>query len=157
MPTNRTRRSRSRSGGTIPPQAIDAWRRYDFTALHLALDLAPWEPSPLPAEIDGLGVSEDDPPDPASANAWDMAYPKDIGLQRQLVAAAGWPDCRTAYEKNLQEAQSWARYCCELVDHPERGGQGTGCDPQSRRQALEEAKADVAYRKKLLADLGEPS
>jgi hypothetical protein len=156
MPTNRTRRSRNRrSGGTIPPEAIDAWKRCDSTALHLALDLAPWEPSPLPAEIDGLGIH--DAPDPASNNAWDMAYPKVIGLQRQLLAAAGWPDCRKAYEENLKEAQSWARYCRELLEHPERGGQGTGCDPASRRQVLEEAKADVAYRKKLLADLGEPS
>ncbi len=41
-----------------------------------------------------------------------------------------WPECRS---------QGLGRYW--------RGGIGTGCDPVSRWQALEEANAKVAYRK----------
>jgi hypothetical protein len=70
-----------------------------------------------------------------------------------LLAVAGWPDCRQAYEKNLREAEQEVRECRELVRHPERGGIDTGCDPASRREQLAEAEAELAYRKRLLADL----
>jgi hypothetical protein len=43
---------------------------------------------------------------------------------------------------------SWSR-------HPDRGGIGTNSDPASRRRALQEAEADVAYRRQLLEDLDE--
>jgi CheY-like chemotaxis protein len=40
-----------------------------------------------------------------------------------------------------------------VVEHPGRGGQGTGCDPKSRRKALENALERVEYRRELLAGL----
>jgi hypothetical protein len=152
MATNRVP-IRRLSKGRITPEAINAWKRCDSDAPHLALGLAPWEQSPLPEEVTSLGVSEDNPPDPKNIGAWDSSYDKAIKLQRKLVATVGWPDCRAAYEANLKEAKEWAAYCAKLVKHPELGGQGTGCDPVSRRAALKEAQKRVAYRKKLLADL----
>ena len=56
-------------------------------------------------------------------------------------------------ERNLREAEEWQKDCARLVRHPELGGQGTGCDPQSRRRDLKEARDEVAYRKKLLVEL----
>jgi hypothetical protein len=78
---------------------------------------------------------------------------RSLELQRKLLAVAGWPDCRESYEQNLRKAQKGVRECRELVRHPERGGIGTGCDPASRREQLATALAELAYRKKLLADL----
>jgi hypothetical protein len=123
--TTKRRTIRRGGKGRITHEGIDAWKRCDFGALHLALGLAPWEQSPLPEEVTALGVSEDNPPDPASTTGWDQSYRKAIGLQRALLAAAGWPNCRAAYEENLHDAEEMAAYCRELVDHPERGGQGT--------------------------------
>jgi hypothetical protein len=40
-------------------------------------------------------------------------------------------------------------------DFSERGGQGTGCDPASRRRDLEKAETEVAYRRRLLEELDE--
>jgi hypothetical protein len=50
MATNRVP-IRRLSKGRITPEAINAWKRCDSDALHLALGLAPWEQSPLPEEI----------------------------------------------------------------------------------------------------------
>jgi hypothetical protein len=71
----------------------------------------------------------------------------------ELFAIAGPPDCRAAYEKNSKEAEDWASYRQELVDHPERGGQGTGEDPESRKLSLQEALKAVAWRRELLESL----
>jgi hypothetical protein len=98
MATNRVP-IRRLSKGRITPEAINAWKRCDSDALHLALGLAPWEQSPLPEEVTSLGVSEDNPPDPKNIGAWDSSYDKAIKLQRKLVATVGWPDCRAAYER----------------------------------------------------------
>ncbi len=139
-----TKRRTSRRGGRrdrLTPEVIAAWLAADCSALHCALGLQPWESSPLPREITALGVDDDDDDRPI------------VELQRKLLAVAGWPDCRRIYEENLRDAQGWARYCADLVRHPEHGGQGTGRDPVSRRAALKQAKAAVAYRKELLAGL----
>jgi hypothetical protein len=76
-------------------------------------------------------------------------------MQRELLKAVGWPDCRQAYRDNLAEALQWQRYCKSLVDHPELGPAkgSTGADPVSRRRALEEAEANVEYRRRLLVNL----
>ena len=151
MPTKRTplRRDIRRR---ITPEAVAAWMAADYHALHAAFGLRPWQSSPLPSCITALGVSEGDPPsylDEHRRADWLTAQE----LQRELLAAAGWPDCRVAYEENLAEAESWAAYCRELVDYPNRGSQGTGCDPASRQLQLDKALAAVKYRRKLLRDL----
>ena len=58
----------------------------------------------MPQEITAGGVSEDNPPD-ASNTLHDRSYDRAIKLQRLLLAAAGWPDCREVYEKNLREVE----------------------------------------------------
>ena len=85
---------------------------------------------------------------------WDAAYPKVLALQRELLAVAGWPHCRAAYEENLREAEEWRDYRVLLVRDPDARHQGTGMDEASLRERLKEAREEVAYRKKLLADLG---
>lgn len=50
-----------------------------------------------------------------------------------------WPFALGPSAGRSVEAKDWAAYW--------RGGIGTGCDPVSRWQALEEANAKVAYRK----------
>jgi hypothetical protein len=154
MSTNRTRIRRPPKSPRLTPEAIAAWRACDQEALDCALGLKPWERTPLPREITALGVSEDCPPNPDSIYPFDHSWHKAIKLQRELLKVAGWPDCREAYEKNLRDAVEWERYIRECIAHPEFAGQGTGCDPASRRRQLKEAKVDVAYRKRLLAELG---
>jgi hypothetical protein len=151
MPTNRTPIHR-RAVRQITPEAIAAWKRADYMALHIALDLRPWQASPLPYEITALGVDQDDTPENCGS-AWDPSMPKAIALQKQLLELAGWPDCRAEYEKLLHQAEEYAAYCRELVEHPDRGGQGTGSDPKSRRQALANALERVENRKELLEGL----
>jgi len=58
---------------------------------------------------------------------------------------------RAAYAADLTEAQEWAKYCREVIAHPERGGQGS--DPQSSQDMLQEALAAVERCKKLLSEL----
>ena len=148
MPTNRRRFDRTRRH--ITSEAIEAWMRADYMTLLIVLDLHPWETSPLPIEITPLGVSEDqiDPDD--SRYREDL---KALRLQREFLTIAGWPDCRQAYGENLRDAEDWASYCRKQVEHPSPGQQGTGCDPVSRQENLDEAMARVAYRKKLLVEL----
>jgi hypothetical protein len=151
------RRTLYRGGRSrISPEVIASWQAADCSALHAALDLTPWNHSPLPTEVISLGVHQGDPPDYLDARQR-QDWRKAQAMQRQLLKVAGWPDCRQSYRDNLAEALHWQRYCQQLIKHPELGGRGTNCDPKSRRQALEEAEADVAYRRGLLADLGEPS
>jgi hypothetical protein len=145
------RRTLRRGGrGCITPEAVAAWQACDYLALHSAFSLTPWQHSPLPVEVICLGVSQDSPPDFLDApqrEDWRKAQ----ALQRQLLEAAGWPDCRHVYRENLAEALQWQRYCEEEMDHCSH--QGTGSDLASRRRKLREAKDDVAYRKRLLAEL----
>jgi hypothetical protein len=142
----------------ITAEAIAAWKSSDYMALHRALGPPPWQASPLPDTIISLGVSEETAAavDPDSTYGFEDSYAVAVALQRELIAAAGWPNCRAAYADNLREAQRWARYCVEQIAHPERGGGGTGCDPASRQAALESALDEVAYRQELLDDLEAP-
>jgi hypothetical protein len=123
----------------ITPEVIAAWKACDGDALHDLLRLQTFDSSPLPKEITALGVSEDDP--------------RIFELQRKLLEVAGWPDCRRAYEENLRDAEEWRDYCAKVIVHPLMGGQGTGCDPASRRRSLEEAETEVTYRRALLEGL----
>lgn len=138
----------------LTPDVIAAWKAADFTALHSALGLSPWNVSPLPGEIIELGVDQGEPREwmgSAQQRDWRNAQ----ALQRELLEVAGWPDCRKAYEENLREAEDWLAYCQELVDDPTHGGTGTGSDPESRRRKLEDAEAKLAYRRELLDGLDE--
>jgi hypothetical protein len=141
MPTNRRKRDRSRRN-TLTPEIIASWHACDCTALHLALGLGPWVPSPVPREICGLGAYEE------STNHFDRPA---LHWRRRLLKVAGWPsECRYAYLENLQRAEKERDYAIELLRHPERGGIGTGCDPKSRRRRLQEAEEKVTYRQQLL-------
>jgi hypothetical protein len=151
MPTNRTPINR-KPALRITPEIISAWKRVDFMALHRLLGLKSWQSSPLPYEITALGVSQDDTPDNCSST-WDESMPKAITLQKQLLELAGWPDCCSLYHEKLREAEEWAQYCREHVEHPPLGEFGTGSDPESRRENLADAEDEVAYRRELLAGL----
>jgi hypothetical protein len=154
MSTNRTRKRRPPRGLRLSPEATAAWEACDESALRCALRLPPWEASPLPLEVTSAGVSEADPPR-ATNTLHDKSYDRALKLQQLLLAAAGWPDCKTAYQENLREAESWRDYCKELIAHPEYGGRGTGCDPASRAEQLQDAEDRVAYRQELLDTLDE--
>jgi hypothetical protein len=54
MSTKRTALRRPRHG--ITAEAIEAYRARDHLRLHRALGLKPWECSPLPADVEPLGV-----------------------------------------------------------------------------------------------------
>ena len=154
MPTNR-RALRHQRKSRITPEAIAAWQSCDERALACALGLDFWgEPSPLPAEIVASGVSPNLPPYPNSCRMYDKSYDKVLAIQRELLQIAGWPDCREAYKRNLAEAEEDRDYYALLLRDPDARYQGTGIDTASLRQRLKEAKEEVAYRKKLLADLG---
>jgi len=71
----------------ITPEAVAAFMAGDFTRLHRALGLKPWEPSPLPRDIEPLGVDEG--PGPQNRTSWAEAWPKVQELQRVLIEAAG--------------------------------------------------------------------
>jgi len=106
--------------------------------------------------IRGLGVTEETAAlvrRKGSHTCFQKSYAQAILLQRELLKIAGWPDCRSAYAENLREAEDWAAYCKEMFEHPERGHQGTGSDPKSRRAALKDALEAVAYRKRLLHEI----
>lgn len=155
MPTTRKplRRNLRRR---LTPAAIDAWKAADFIALHRALGLHPWEASPLPDTIISLGVSEEKvaEADPNSNRFFVRSYPQALELQRELLAVAGWPNCRREYEKNLVAAEEMADYYEDQLQHPELRHKGTGSDTESVRASLEDALEEVAYRQKLLDDLG---
>ncbi len=72
----------------ITADAVEAFQAGDFMALHNALDLAPYEPSPLPESVEPLGVDPDKPP-VRDGTCWADAWPKVVELQRELQAAAG--------------------------------------------------------------------
>src|SRR6188472_3143559 len=109
MATKRRTIRRGIRSNRLTPEVIAAWMACDYRALHCALGLQPHEPSPLPREIGALGCSEEDLARvaPDSPRLWDKALPRSLELQRRLLALAGWPDCREAYETNLREAEEW--------------------------------------------------
>jgi hypothetical protein len=144
MPTNRRKIDRNKDG-TVTPEVVASWHAADYTALHRALALKPWQESPLPPELHGID------PDKVPQHKWDR---QSLRLQRKLMKLCGWPnDCRHVYEEDLQRAREWEVYCRDLVEHPHRAGYGTGTDPQSLRQKLEDAQEKVQYREELLASL----
>lgn len=71
----------------ITPEAIEAFRAGDCRALHRALGLRPWQPSPLPHSVTGLGVHRGDPPE--EKTEWSQSWPAIQELQRALFKAAG--------------------------------------------------------------------
>ena len=73
----------------ITPAAVEAFVAGDYHALHNALNLPIWHPSPLPLAIDDLGVDPDDPPGEALGCAWSEGWPLAVELQRELQAAVG--------------------------------------------------------------------
>ena len=74
----------------ITPPAIEAWQTADYMALHRALNLRPWQPSPLPVSITALGVDPDQPPAP-DGRPWSEAWPLTADLQAELYRIAGEP------------------------------------------------------------------
>jgi hypothetical protein len=132
------------------PEVIAAWHACDWTTLHSMLNLSAYECSPLPLEINALGVSADTPPHPESKRLNDPSYPKALALQRALIACAGWPKgCKQVYEKNLQDAQEMAAYHRELAADLATGPR---CENLvDRRQDLADARRRVVYYKRCRA------
>jgi len=136
-------------GDRITPAVISAWQHADREALHIALGLKPWQPSPLPVEITLLGVGEDNL-DPQNREDSLIA----LKLQRRLLAIAGWPNCRQTYEENLLDGERHLSYCRDRVDHPPVGDRGNYRNgPEYRQEDLEDGIEAVAYRRELLAEL----
>jgi len=86
MVTNRTPLNRS-ARRRLTPEVIAAWKAGDESALHRALGLFPWDQSPLPREIEPLGVDQADV-------STDPGYQNVMRLQWALLKVAGWPECR---------------------------------------------------------------
>jgi hypothetical protein len=146
LPTRRTPRNRN-IRRRITAAAIDAWRRCDYLALHAALGLHPGHRSPLPIEITALGVSEDS--DRAGVTAGALSVLPALEQQRELLAIAGWPNCKSVYEANLAEAEATAKYCRELCNGPARGGR----DLKFNQRQLEHALEMREWRRRLLDGL----
>lgn len=83
MPVKR-RRPKAREH-RITPEAIAAFEAGDYFRLHCALNLAPYQPSPLPESINGLGVDPENPP--TWRNLFTESWPLAVELQRELIAA----------------------------------------------------------------------
>jgi hypothetical protein len=69
----------------ITPEVIAAFEAGDYRALHCALNLRPWEASPLPLSVTALGV--DQGPAPDWANLHTTSWAKAQELQREILAA----------------------------------------------------------------------
>jgi len=70
----------------ITPEAVEAFRAGDYSGLHRALGLRPWETSPLPVSVTALGVDQGDPPAWMTTEHhtdWQQAQ----ALQRRLLEA----------------------------------------------------------------------
>jgi hypothetical protein len=149
MGTKRVIINRGRSGH-LRPEVVAAWMAGDVEALHIALRLRPWEPSPLPCEIAGpLGCDEHDSPPNDPEDQRSLA--QSLAWQRKLLTTVGWPDCRSVYEENLKEAEQSLEYARKRFEHLPAGEIGTGTDLESRRQRMLEAEAEVTYCRALLA------
>jgi hypothetical protein len=71
----------------ITQEAVEAFKAGDFHALHRALGLKPWEPSPLPLRTEILGVDQS-----TSHPLYnELTWPKIQEIQRELLAAVGRP------------------------------------------------------------------
>jgi hypothetical protein len=77
MPTNRTRRPRSRAADAVTVEAAEAWQIGDFHTLNRLLGIGPWEISPFYADREHGG-------DTAS-------LPRAQELRQALIEAAGPP------------------------------------------------------------------
>ena len=91
MPTRRTRRTHALAAHRVTIEAVEAWRRGDMQALHAALGLRPWMPSPLPLAVEGLGVDPRRPPAPGDGTVWAQSWPLAVELQGELMRLAGAP------------------------------------------------------------------
>jgi hypothetical protein len=67
----------------ITPEVIAAFEAGDYSALHCALHLRPWEASPLPLSVTALGVDQGPAPDYEDTTSWLKAQK----LQREILAA----------------------------------------------------------------------
>ena len=85
MPVKR-RNSKARPN-RITPESVEAFRAGDYMALHRALGLPPWHPSPLPDSVDALGVNPKGPPDYRTGESWGEFWQQAVELQRELMAA----------------------------------------------------------------------
>jgi hypothetical protein len=80
----------------ITDDAISAWRAGDYLALHRALGMKPWEPSPLPLDLTPLGCGQPTQEGAAAAGRdgpllWNQSLPRAQELQRELYRVAGEP------------------------------------------------------------------
>jgi hypothetical protein len=91
MPTKRTPLKRSHR--RITQAAIEAWKACDYSGLHQALGLRPWEMSPLPEELTPLGCSAEPPTLNKNrlGDMWCASWHQAKELQRELMAIAGPP------------------------------------------------------------------
>jgi hypothetical protein len=90
MPTNRTRRVRSRYPGEITAEAVDAWREGDYWRLHDALRLRPWQ---MPSWDDDPPELDDRPPEQRARVPW----PDVVVIKAALLEIAGPPPRRWHY------------------------------------------------------------
>jgi hypothetical protein len=78
MPTKRTPINRAQRR-RVTPEAVEAFRAGDHTALGHALALKPWEASPL-------DVCDSHPPQ--SGTAWARSWPEVQRLRKELIQAS---------------------------------------------------------------------
>jgi len=75
----------------VTAEAVEAFAAGDYMRLHDALDLRPWEASPLPLSVTPLGCDPDNPPPAVRVQAdptgWDGSWAKAVQLQAELMAA----------------------------------------------------------------------
>lgn len=77
MPTRRGHTRRTESA--ITPEAVDAFVANDYSRLHTALGLKPWEVSPIHVASYDLR--------PAGVSPWTDSFPKALQLRAELEAA----------------------------------------------------------------------
>jgi hypothetical protein len=133
----------------ITPELIAAWLALDHSALVQTLWLRPWWRTPIPYEVSSLGVSEWTGPDnEEDEEDWQRA----IEIQRALVREAGWPDCRAAFKKNLDDDEAMRRfYQNRRIDLEEHHRTGKHLSPWPHRTELEETKQTIARYRKVIA------
>ncbi|ESY70005.1 MULTISPECIES: hypothetical protein [Mesorhizobium] len=69
----------------ITVEAIEAYKARDFSALHRALGLKPWEMSPLPNHP--LGCDPDWEMPASANNLFALSFPQALELQQRLEEA----------------------------------------------------------------------
>jgi hypothetical protein len=85
IPVPVKRRKAKAKAYAITPEVIAAFEAGDYSALHCALHLKPWEASPLPLSVTALGVNQGPPP--PWANLHTHSWLKAQKLQREILAA----------------------------------------------------------------------